>query len=162
MTLSCGENHPANLNFMICLKASREETATHQGEKPAPPSPYLTYMCLKGGCARGGGNLGTLSIPREDWGSLGKMRGITTTTHHHHHLLSRVIHQDLGASTVNLRGSSRHGLSAPLMAAGRCPISMEHFEKCIIRKVMCVYLFSCIVCTCMYLPFLRVLLSKSP
>ena len=26
--------------------------------------------------------------------------------------------EDLGASTVHLRGSSRHGLSAPLMAAG--------------------------------------------
>ena len=25
-----------------------------------------------GGCSRGGGNWGTLRIPREDWGTLGK------------------------------------------------------------------------------------------
>ena len=29
-------------------------------------------------CSSGGGNWGTLRIPREDWGALGKMRGITT------------------------------------------------------------------------------------
>ena len=33
---------------------------------------------LRGGCSRGGGNWGTLRIPREDWGTLGKIRGITT------------------------------------------------------------------------------------
>ena len=31
-----------------------------------------------GGCSRGGGNWGTLRIPREDWGTLGNIRGITT------------------------------------------------------------------------------------
>ena len=37
------------------------------------------YRVLKGGgCSRGGGNWGTLRIPREDWGTLGKIRGITT------------------------------------------------------------------------------------
>ena len=33
---------------------------------------------LRGGCSRGGGNRGTLRIPREDWGTLGNIRGITT------------------------------------------------------------------------------------
>ena len=32
---------------------------------------------LRGGCPRGGGNWGTLRIPRDAWG-LGKIRGITT------------------------------------------------------------------------------------
>ena len=31
-----------------------------------------------GGCSRGRGNWGTLRIPSEDWGTLGKMKGITT------------------------------------------------------------------------------------
>ena len=29
---------------------------------------------LRGGCSRGGGNWGTLRIPREDWGTLGNIR----------------------------------------------------------------------------------------
>ena len=29
---------------------------------------------LRGGCPRGGGNWGTLRIPREDWGTLGNIR----------------------------------------------------------------------------------------
>ena len=29
---------------------------------------------LRGGCPRGGGNWGTLRIPREDWGTLGNLR----------------------------------------------------------------------------------------
>ena len=29
---------------------------------------------LRGGCLRGGGNWGTLRIPREDWGTLGNIR----------------------------------------------------------------------------------------
>ena len=29
-------------------------------------------------CPRGGGNWGTLRIPRKDWGTLGKIRGITS------------------------------------------------------------------------------------
>ena len=29
---------------------------------------------VRGGCSRGGGNWGTLRIPREDWGSLGNIR----------------------------------------------------------------------------------------
>ena len=33
---------------------------------------------LRGGCSRGRGNWGTLRIPREDWGTLGKISGITT------------------------------------------------------------------------------------
>ena len=33
---------------------------------------------LSGGCPRGGVNSGTLRIPREDWGTLGKIRGIAT------------------------------------------------------------------------------------
>ncbi len=32
------------------------------------------YRVLKGGCSRGGGNWGTLRIPREDWGTLGNIR----------------------------------------------------------------------------------------
>ena len=32
----------------------------------------------RGGCSRGGGNWGTLRIPREHWRTLGKIRGITT------------------------------------------------------------------------------------
>ena len=32
------------------------------------------YRVLKGGCPRGGGNWGTLRIPREDWGTLGNIR----------------------------------------------------------------------------------------
>ncbi len=41
---------------------------------------FRSYYCrvLKGGCPRGGGNWGTLRIPREDWGTLGNIRGITT------------------------------------------------------------------------------------
>ena len=37
-----------------------------------------SYRVLKRGCPRGEGNWGTLRIPREDWGTLGKIRGITT------------------------------------------------------------------------------------
>ena len=33
---------------------------------------------FRGEYSRGGGNWGTLRIPREDWGTLGKIRGITT------------------------------------------------------------------------------------
>ena len=40
--------------------------------------PKETSRILKEGCSRGGGNWGTLRIPREDWGILGKIRGITT------------------------------------------------------------------------------------
>ena len=40
----------------------------------------LSYRFLKGGCPRGGGNWGTLRIPREDWGTLGKIREIITPT----------------------------------------------------------------------------------
>ena len=29
---------------------------------------------LRGGCSRGGGKLGTLTIPRDDWGTLGDNR----------------------------------------------------------------------------------------
>ena len=29
---------------------------------------------LRGGCPRGGGNWGTLRIPKEDWGTLGNIR----------------------------------------------------------------------------------------
>ena len=29
---------------------------------------------LRGRCSRGGGNWGTLRIPREDWGALGSIR----------------------------------------------------------------------------------------
>ena len=47
-------------------------------EKQPLPSPSLTYRVLKGGCPRGGGNWGTLRIPRENWGTLRKIRGITT------------------------------------------------------------------------------------
>ena len=36
--------------------------------------PPFTYRVLKGGCPRGGGNWGTLRIPREDWGTLGNIR----------------------------------------------------------------------------------------
>ena len=32
------------------------------------------YRILKGGGPRGGGNWGTLRIPREDWGTLGNIR----------------------------------------------------------------------------------------
>ena len=39
---------------------------------------FFTQVILKGGCSRGGGNWGTVRIPREDWGTLGKIRGITT------------------------------------------------------------------------------------
>ena len=45
---------------------------------------YLNMTCfviktniigfLRGGCPRGGGNWGTLRIPREDWGTLGNIR----------------------------------------------------------------------------------------
>ena len=38
------------------------------------------YRVLKGGCSKGWGNWGTLWIPREDWGTLGNIRGITTLT----------------------------------------------------------------------------------
>ena len=38
-------------------------------------SQYLpNYRVLKGGCPRGGGNWGTVRIPREDWGTLGNIR----------------------------------------------------------------------------------------
>ena len=36
--------------------------------------PQKNYRVLKGGCSRGGGNWGTLRIPREDWGTLGNIR----------------------------------------------------------------------------------------
>ena len=35
----------------------------------------LFYRVLKWECPRGGTNWGTLRIPREDWGTLGKIRG---------------------------------------------------------------------------------------
>ncbi len=36
-----------------------------------------------GGCSRGGGNWGTLRIPRQDWWTLGNIRGITTPLKNH-------------------------------------------------------------------------------
>ena len=33
----------------------------------------LCCRVLKGGCSRGGGNWGTLRIPREDWGTFGNI-----------------------------------------------------------------------------------------
>ena len=38
----------------------------------------LYYIGFLRGCPRGWGNWRTLRIPREDWGTLGKIRGITT------------------------------------------------------------------------------------
>ena len=37
---------------------------------------FLNYVAgfLRRGCSRGGGNWGTLRIPREDWGTLGNIR----------------------------------------------------------------------------------------
>ena len=36
---------------------------------------YLQFVgFLRGGCSGGGGNWGTLRIPREDWGTLGNIR----------------------------------------------------------------------------------------
>ena len=35
---------------------------------------FHSCSVLKGGCSRGGGNWGTLRIPREDWGTLGNIR----------------------------------------------------------------------------------------
>ena len=37
-------------------------------------SPLIVVGFLRGGCSRGGGNWGTLRIPREDWGTLGNIR----------------------------------------------------------------------------------------
>ena len=34
---------------------------------------------LRGGCSKGGDNWGTLRIPRDDWATLAKIRGITTS-----------------------------------------------------------------------------------
>ena len=45
---------------------------------PVPTFPSTIVGFLRGGGSRGGGNWGTLRIPREDWGTLGKIRGITT------------------------------------------------------------------------------------
>ena len=39
---------------------------------------HVIVKVLKRGCSRGWNNWGTLRIPREDWGTLGKIRGITT------------------------------------------------------------------------------------
>ena len=39
---------------------------------------YVVGFLLGGGCSRGGGNWGTLRIPRESWGTLGRIRRITT------------------------------------------------------------------------------------
>ena len=38
--------------------------------------PYKSIICRvpKGGVFKGGGNWGTLRIPREDWGTLGNIR----------------------------------------------------------------------------------------
>ena len=36
--------------------------------------PYLYCRVPKGGVFKGGGNWGTLRIPREDWGTLGNIR----------------------------------------------------------------------------------------
>ena len=38
----------------------------------------LVVGFLRGGCSRRGGSRGTRRIPRKDWGTLGKIRGITT------------------------------------------------------------------------------------
>ena len=43
---------------------------------------------------RGGGNCGTLRIPREDWGTLGKIREITT------HLKNPIIYKDVSPSDL--------------------------------------------------------------
>ena len=51
----------------------------HQGPYQQTPFQRLIlfyFYCrvLKGGVFKGGGNWGTLRIPREDWGTLGKTR----------------------------------------------------------------------------------------
>ena len=54
----------------------------HERPKPAEVrksvelSPHSAKIIgfLRGECPRGGGNWGTLRIPREDWGTLGKIR----------------------------------------------------------------------------------------
>ena len=35
---------------------------------------FFSIGFLRGGCSRGGGNWGSLRIPREDWGSSGNVR----------------------------------------------------------------------------------------
>ena len=59
----------------VITAGQREPVATRNSCDPN----CLSYMVLKeGGCPRGGGKWGTLRIPREDWGTLGTIRGITT------------------------------------------------------------------------------------
>ena len=61
----------------------------HGGNQQTP----LIYRVLKGGgCPRGGGNWGTLRIPREDWGTLGKGN--------HHPLLRNPIQWPLRVSCL--------------------------------------------------------------
>ena len=49
-------------------------------ENPQVTIPFISYRVLKGGGVQGrgvqggGGNWGTLKIPREDWGTLGNIR----------------------------------------------------------------------------------------
>ena len=40
-----------------------------------PPLDFSTCVVgfLRGGCSRGGGNWGTLRIPKKDWGTLGNI-----------------------------------------------------------------------------------------
>ena len=69
------------------------------------PIPPFIVGFLRGGCSRGGGNWGTLRIPREDWGTLGKIREpppLGPPHINHNHLLGEPFQQPLivGIQTV--------------------------------------------------------------
>ena len=59
------------------LKSNLPLQIMDQVNKPYAKKTEHNYRVLRGG-PRGGGNWGTLRIPREDWGTLGKIRVITT------------------------------------------------------------------------------------
>ena len=58
--------------FLLHRRCNSKETQVFFGS--------LIIGFFRGGCPRGGGNWGTVRIPREDWGkgTLGKIRGIST------------------------------------------------------------------------------------
>ena len=74
-------------------------------------NPRLFVMgFLKEGCPRGGGNWGTLRILREDWGTLGKIRGITTPPWESYYFgrdLGRAATQPMYLMTSNFEGFFR-------------------------------------------------------
>ena len=83
------QNIPQMVGFFMQIYHGRKQQKhilkQTQANKSKSKGPMFIYVVLfsflkkiigflRGGCPRGGGNWGTLRIPREDWGTLGNIR----------------------------------------------------------------------------------------